>query len=106
MRNKLRKQGEYTTPETAPWNLKGWGPVINVIAVVYTVFITVLFMLPPNELVLWTMVGFVILLTVYWFGYARSHFTGPKKASEEELRRIEKELADRAKQPAHGAASD
>ena len=103
LRNKLRKQGEFTTLKTAPWNLKGWGPIINGIAVVYTVFIIILFMLPPNELVLWTMVMFGILLTVYWFGYARSHFTGPKKASEEELRRIEKELADRAKKPSPAA---
>jgi hypothetical protein len=49
-------------------------------------------MLPPNELVLWTMVAFGVLLVVYWFAYARSHFKGPQKASEEDLRRIEDEL--------------
>jgi amino acid transporter len=106
VRNKLRNKGEYTTPKTAPWSLKGWGPLINIIAVVYTVFITILFVLPPNELVLWTMVGLAVILLVYWFGYAKSHFTGPKKASEEEMLRIEKELADLAKKPVHSGATD
>jgi amino acid transporter len=92
VRNKLRKQGEYTTKEKSPWFLKGWGPVLNIISVVYTIFICIIFMLPPNELVLWTMVAFGVLLLIYWFGYARSHFKGPQKASEEDLRRIEEEL--------------
>jgi amino acid transporter len=92
VRNKLRKKGEYTTKEKSPWFLKGWGPVINIIAVVYTVFICIIFMLPPNELVLWTMVGFGVLLTIYWFAWSRKRFKGPQKASEEELRRIEEEL--------------
>jgi hypothetical protein len=49
-------------------------------------------MLPPNELVLWTMVGFGVLLTIYWFAWSRKRFKGPQKASEEDLRRIEEEL--------------
>jgi amino acid transporter len=97
VRNKLMKKGVYTTRENAPWNLRSWGPILNIIAVVYTIFICILFVLPPNELVLWTMVLFDILLVVYWFAYARSHFTGPKVADEAELRRIEKELADATK---------
>jgi amino acid transporter len=101
VRNKLRKKGAFTTQENAPWNLKAWGPVLNIIAVVYTVFICILFVLPPNELVLWTMVLFGIILVIYWFAYARQHFTGPKMADEAELRRIEKDLADAAKGAVH-----
>ncbi len=97
VRNKLAKKGTYTTEQNAPWNLKSWGPFLNIIAVVWTVLICILFVLPPNELVLWTMVLFGIILVVYWFGYARNHFTGPKAADETELRRIESELAAAAK---------
>ncbi len=97
VRNKLSKKGTFTTPENAPWNLKGWGPFLNIVAVVYTVFICILFVLPPNELVLWTMVLFIVILAVYWFAYARTHFTGPKAADEKELRRIEAEMAAAAK---------
>jgi amino acid transporter len=97
VRNKLSKKGVYTTKETAPWNLGAWGPVLNIIAVTYTVFICILFILPPNELVLWTMVLFAIILVVAWFGYAKNTFKGPKAADEAELRRIEAEMAAAAK---------
>jgi amino acid transporter len=97
VRNKLSKKGVFTTRENAPWNLRGWGPVFNIIAVVYTVLICILFVLPPNELVLWTMLLFSLLLVIYWFAYARTHFKVPKVADEAELRRIEAELANAAK---------
>lgn len=91
-RNKRKKQGEYTTPETAPWNLGKWGPFINVIAFIWIGFITILFVLPPNELTLWTMVALGIFMVIYWQLGPKNWFEGPKKASEEELRRIEEEL--------------
>jgi len=91
-RNKRKKQGEYTTPETAPWYLGKWGPFINVIAFIWIGFITILFILPPNELTLWTMVALGIFMVIYWQLGPKHWFEGPKKASEEELRRIEEEL--------------
>jgi len=97
VRNKLMKKGTFTTKENAPWNLKSWGPVLNVIAVVYTLFIVILLVLPPNELVLWTMVAFVAILVVYWFAWAKKNFTGPKAADEAHLRQIEAEMAAAAK---------
>ncbi len=81
----------------APWNLKGWGPLLNVIAVVYTIIICIVLVLPPNEIVLWTMVGFAVILVVYWFAWARKNFTGPKAAAEADLRRIEAEFTTAAK---------
>ncbi len=97
VRNKLMKKGTYTTPENAPWSLKGWGPFLNIVAVVYTVFICILFVLPPNELVLWSMVAFVVVLAIAWYGGARKSFKGPKAAAEADLRRIEAEFAAAAK---------
>jgi len=97
VRNKLAKKGTFTTKENAPWNLGSWGPILNVIAVVYTIFIVILLVLPPNELVLWTMVGFIVILVVYWFAWAKNNFKGPKAADEGELRRIEAEMAAAAK---------
>jgi amino acid transporter len=97
LRNKLMKKGTYTTKANAPWNLGAFGPILNLVALIYTVFICILFILPPNELVLWTMLLFAIILVVYWFGYAKKNFTGPKAADEAELRRIEAEMAAAAK---------
>jgi amino acid transporter len=51
---------------SAPWSLGPFGPFINVIAVAWCAVITVIFMLPPNELVLWTMISMAIALAVLY----------------------------------------
>jgi len=67
--------------------------VLNVIAIVWVLILTVGFSLPPNELVLWTMIGVAVLLVVYWQLVAKRSFAGPTRADEEALRRIEETLA-------------
>ena len=76
-RNKRRGRGESASAQTAPWNLGRWGPLINIIAIAWTAFITIVFSLPPNELVLWTMLLVLLLLWVYWKAHAGRHFHGP-----------------------------
>ncbi|NTU84593.1 MAG: amino acid permease [Chloroflexales bacterium] len=95
-RNRRRGQGEHTTAETALWRLGRWGPAVNVVAIIWVAVITVIFSLPPNELVLWTFLLLSGALALYWFAYARHRFTGPTPLDEAELRRIEQELAVRA----------
>jgi len=89
-RNKRRGRGEFTTPETAPWNLGRWGQPLNVIAIAWTVFITIVFSLPPNELVLWTMLLVGALLFAYWKLHAARHFHGPTRADEAALEKLER----------------
>ncbi len=96
LRNKLRKQGEYTTPETAPWYLGRWGTIINVIAILWIVFITILFSIPPNELAGWAIIILGVFMVLYWQLDVKRRFQGPTPADEEELRRIEAELAGAA----------
>jgi amino acid transporter len=48
----------------APWSLGRFSKVINVIAIVWIAIITIVFMLPPNELVLWTMITIGVLLAI------------------------------------------
>lgn len=81
-RNRRRSRGEFASPATAPWSLKGWSPVVNAVAIVWVAFISIVFSLPPNELVLWTMVLLAALLAVYWLGSARRHFPGPGRKAE------------------------
>ncbi len=88
-RNKRRGQGEFTNPQSSPWSLGKYGPLLNVIAIVWVLILTVVFSLPPNELVLWTMVGLAILLVLYWQLSAKRSFVGPTKADEAALRQIE-----------------
>jgi len=43
-----------------------------------TYAVPALFALPPNELVLWTMLLTAAILAVYWRCSARRHFAGPR----------------------------
>jgi amino acid transporter len=79
-RNRRRGRGEQATPETAPWTLGKWGGAVNAVALVYAVFLCVIFSIPPNELVLWTMVVLSAALALYWRLHARAHFPGPAAA--------------------------
>ena len=88
-RNRRRGVGEYTTPRSAPWNLGRWSTPINVVAIVWTAFIAVVFSLPPNELVLWTMLLVSVLLLIYWRTYAARSFRGPTRSDESALRQME-----------------
>ena len=79
-RNRRRGRGEYAARATAPWSLGPWAPAINVVAIAWVAFIAIVFSLPPNELVLWTMVVLVIALAAYWRFSARHRFVGPSAA--------------------------
>jgi amino acid transporter len=81
-RNKRARKGEYITPELAPWNMGKWGNAINTIAILWTVFIVIVFSIPPNESVFWTMLLLGLLMAIYWKAYAAKHFTGPKAQDE------------------------
>src|SRR2546426_9288180 len=63
--NRRRGRGEYATRATAPWSLGRLGPAVNAVAIAWVVVITVVFVLPPNELVLWTMLVLVLPLAAY-----------------------------------------
>src|SRR3954447_9391431 len=47
-----------------PWSLGRWSRIINVIAIVWIAIITIVFMLPPNELVFWTMLVVALLIAI------------------------------------------
>jgi amino acid transporter len=92
VRNKLRREGEYTTPETAPWSLKKWGVALNLISVAWIGLITVFLVIPPNELVLWTTVLICLFMLVYWHLDVKKRFKGPTPADEAQLQSLETAL--------------
>jgi amino acid transporter len=87
--------------EPGPWNLGRWSRPIGAIAVVWVVFITVLFMLPTaspisaanfnyTPLAVLAVLGFA---GIWWLVSAKNWFTGPKvQGSPEELAAAEREL--------------
>lgn len=79
-RNRRRGTGEFVTATQAPWNLGRWSPLVNGVAIAWIVVLSVVFVLPPNELVLWTMTLVALVLTGYWRLSARHRFRGPAAA--------------------------
>ncbi len=79
LRNRLTRKGPTLDKGEAPWTMGRIGKLVNVVAVVWVAIITVVFCLPPNELVLWSMLIFAVLLAAGWLLRARRHFVGPGK---------------------------
>jgi amino acid permease (GABA permease) len=88
--------------QRGPWHLGSWSPLVGWIAVVWIVFISILFVLPQfapgNTLTTFNFTPVALLVvigyaTVYWFASARKWFKGPKvQGTPEELAKIEVEL--------------
>ena len=82
----IARKKEPAWPRLAEWGLGRWGAVINAIAVVYTLAIAVVLVMPPNELAGKTLAGVLILLSlVYWFEVRRK-FHGPEWAAGEKAK--------------------
>jgi hypothetical protein len=67
---------------------------VNAVALGWVFVLTVVFSLPPNELTLWTMLGVVAVLALYWWRSARHSFRGPTPADEAELQRLEANVGE------------
>ena len=87
--------------QRGPWHLGRWSRPIGIIACIWVVFITVLFMLPTVNPITWDNFNYTVFAVVavigfagiYWLVSARRWFTGPKvQGSAEEMAAIEAEL--------------
>jgi amino acid transporter len=87
--------------QQGPWTLGRWGRPIGIVATIWVVFISILFMLPqalPINISTfnYTPVVFLIVLggaTIWWLVSAKNWFKGPKvQGTEDELRAIERDL--------------
>jgi hypothetical protein len=87
--------------QRGPWHLGPWSRPIGIIACVWVVFITVLFMLPTVNPITWDNFNYTVFAVVavigfagvYWLVSARKWFTGPRvQGSAAEMAAIEAEL--------------
>jgi amino acid transporter len=76
------------------WSLGRWSKPVAYVAVLWVIVLMVLFSFPTSGNISWPfMVGTVVLLVVYYFGWARTHFEGPKvQGAEAELTDLEREF--------------
>ena len=71
---RARKANVWT--QRGPWHLGPYSNVVNFAAVVWTVFICVILVMPPNQLAGKTMLGVVVLLAVWYWAFERYRFRG------------------------------
>jgi len=88
--------------QRGPWHLGRWSYPVGIIAVIWVIFITILFMLPTASPIGWGNFNYTVVAVVavigfagiYWLVSARNWFTGPKvQGTPEELAAIEQELS-------------
>jgi amino acid transporter len=86
-----------------PWHLGAWSRPIGVIAVIWVIFISILFMLPTAlpinaqsfNYTPVVVLGALVILAVWWLVSARFWFKGPHiQGSAEELAAIEREVGE------------
>jgi amino acid transporter len=82
------------------WSLGRWSKPIAWVSVVWVIILMVLFSWPTSGNISWPfMVGTVVLLLIYYFAYARSHFKGPQAMGDAaELTEIEREFEHAAEE--------
>jgi amino acid permease (GABA permease) len=85
-----------------PWHLGRWSRPIGIIAVIWVIFITILFMLPTVSPITATNFNYTVVAVIavvgfagiWWLVSARNWFTGPRvQGTAEELAAIEQDLA-------------
>ncbi len=87
--------GDQSWRSERTWSLGRWSRPIAMIAVIWIIVISPLFLypFPLNTSALAVVVGFLVLLAVYYVVWARTRFTGPRRqGTEAELSEIEKEF--------------
>ncbi|HEU0237385.1 MAG TPA: amino acid permease, partial [Candidatus Limnocylindrales bacterium] len=82
------------------WSLGRWSRPIAYVAVFWVIVLMILFSFPTSGNISWPfMIGTVVLLLVYYFGWARSRFQGPRvMGAEAELTELEKEFEHAAEE--------
>ncbi len=82
------------------WSLGRWSRPIGWVAIFWVVVLMVLFSFPTSGNISWPfMLAFVVLLILYYYGWARSRFKGPQiHGAEAQLSEIEKEFEQAAEE--------
>lgn len=89
-----------TWTDLGPWNLGRLGRPIAGLAAIWVAFTAIVLVQPPNEKALWTLLGTIGLLGLYWLLSARTSFEGPPHGVMTTKRRAEISAAEAELGPA------
>jgi amino acid transporter len=105
--------------DPGPWSLGRWHKPINVIAILWVIFICILFIMPVTDAGVWwgddfdyksanyAPIVFLIVLgavTIWWHTSAKKWFTGPKRTIDQEIEDAVEEVDEPPKDAPGGAA--
>jgi amino acid transporter len=85
---RARWQGSDWPKAAAVWTLGRHGGCVNLVAVIYTLGISLVLMAPPNELAGKTFLGLVAALILVYFLSVRRRFSGPKWSASSRFARV------------------
>lgn len=93
---KLRAEskGIFEKKHFGPWSLGNWSKVINVISLIWIVFICTIMVIPPNQMAFYAIVGSFVLLVIMDFAYYKKNFEGPQAALKKSVEEIMKTEAE------------
>ena len=81
-------------PKPGPWNLgAGLFKLVCILSIIGMAIIFYIAIQPPNDKVLWIVIGFLVLTAVLWFAVEDKRFKGPPVG--EEIKRRQAEIAKR-----------
>jgi amino acid transporter len=72
-----RSRGTASEPPRGPWHLGRYGAVVNMIAIVWVVFIAIILSIPDGMRTAKTIGGLTIVLSVWYVFFERHRFRGP-----------------------------
>jgi amino acid transporter len=78
-----RKRGTASAAPRGPWHLGRSGPTINLVAILWVIFITVILSIPDNMRAGKTIAGLTLLLGAWYLVSERHRFRGPGWAAPE-----------------------
>jgi amino acid transporter len=95
----LGMRGDQAWRDRQAWSLGRWSRPLAWLSVLWIIFMSPIFLYPfeLNPAALATVAGFLVLLVVYYFVWARRRFAGPvPQGTEAELEAIEREFEEAA----------
>ncbi|AIE87943.1 amino acid permease [Fimbriimonas ginsengisoli] len=78
LRLRAMRSGRWAQIGDGPWSLGRWSQPVAIVAIAWIAFITVLFVLPPNELSGYIFAGCMAAAVVWYLASVRGRFTGPE----------------------------
>ncbi len=75
---RLYKRFTGGTDEIGPWNLGKFSNLVSIIALLWIAFITIIFIVPPNEQAGYVILGLFLFLVFNWIFFVKHRFIGPK----------------------------